>query len=66
MVKEDPVEKLEEFIGKIHEVGKPPDSKDYAAYLQSIKAKVSKNHNELIEILRNEEKISREIQENKS
>ena len=34
--------------------------------IQTLKRKISKTHDELMEILKNEEKISREIQENNS
>ena len=34
--------------------------------IQALKKKISKTHNELLDILRTEEKISREIQENNS
>lgn len=53
--------------------GVPPKkgSRDYEAYvenqkeMQVLKEKISKKHDELMEILKNEEKISKEFQEKK-
>ncbi len=45
-----------------------PRSKEYAQYTQqilSLKEKISKKHDELMEILKNEEKTIREIREKK-
>lgn len=60
------------LFGKMPEMPPKPGSKEYNEYvqtqneIQSLKEKVSKKHDELMEILKNEEKISREIQENNS
>jgi hypothetical protein len=59
---------LANLLGKIPNPLPKPGTKEYDGYLQtqnqiqSIKAKISKTHDELMEILRSEEKISREIQ----
>lgn len=60
------------LLGKLPQKLPKSGSKAHTEYLlvqqqvQSLKEKISKKHDELMEILKNEEKISREIQENKS
>lgn len=63
---------LGKLLKQLPEVAPKPGSKEYAEYvqtqkeIQSLKEKVSQKHDELMEILKNEEKISREIQEKNS
>jgi len=60
------------LLGKLPK--KPPSSgtKEHAVYLQTqkqiqhLKERISKTHDQLMEILKNEEKISREIQDKNS
>jgi hypothetical protein len=63
---------LANLLSKIPNPTPKPGTQEHTAYLQiqqeiqSIKAKISKTHDALMEILRSEEKISREIQEKDS
>lgn len=82
MLKDKEVSKKKELADERHELGlllsslpsKPPQagSREYEAFLriqakiQLLKEKVSKKHDELMEILKTEEKISREIQGGKN
>jgi hypothetical protein len=59
---------LANLLSKFPNPPPKPGTKEHAAYLQtqkqiqSLKERISKTHDELMEILRSEEKISREIQ----
>ncbi len=63
---------LADLLSKLPASPTKPGTKEHAAYvqtqkqIQSIKEKITKAHDALMEILRSEEKISREIQEKDS
>ncbi len=62
-------QELATLMTKLPATPPKPTSIEYKSYIQilieiqKIKEKISQKHNELMEILKNEEKISREIQE---
>jgi len=63
---------LADLLSNIPNPPPKPGSKEYGHYLsvqkqiQSLKERISKTHDQLMEILKTEEKISREIQEKDS